>query len=249
MVLLTRPADATMLSSNKIIRKIFECWRVSLNRHFIPRRNPLRSSAKTSASFAVNDFVLGLLILFVATAFVTQSPTPAAAQTPTPAPSEKRDLGLQSNAPSNSQTDQTKSKEAKQELVLQTGYSNFFGATRLVFSPDHRLLATSTFRTNTIKLWETATGRELRDLSTGGQNTNSLAPVIAFSRDGRFLAAAAGNNSVKVWDVTTGGELQPLSGPQAPFMAAIGVSFIGFSADGKKLVTMSDALRIWDVPR
>src|SRR5947199_8048242 len=31
-------------------------------------------------------------------------------------------------------------------------------------------------------------------------------------------------------------------------MAALGVSFIAFSADGKKLVTMSDALRIWDVP-
>ena len=56
--------------------------------------------------------------------------------------------------------------------MLQTGYNNFFGATRLVFSPDGRLLATGTFRSSTIKLWETATGRELRNLSTGGQNTN-----------------------------------------------------------------------------
>ena len=174
--------------------------------------------------------------------------TNAFSQTPSPTPSDKRGLGLEDNSTNSSQTDQSKSREAKPELVLQTGYNNFFGATRLIFSPDGRLLATATFRSSTIKLWETATGRELRDLSTGGQNTNSLAPVIAFSRDGRFLAAAAGNNSVKVWDVTTGGEIQTLSGPQASFMAALGVSFIAFSADGKRLVTMSDALRIWDVP-
>ena len=169
-------------------------------------------------------------------------------QTPSPTPQDKRGLGIENNPANGSQTDQSKSRETKPELVLQTGYNNFFGATRLIFSPDGRLLATATFRSSTIKLWETATGRELRDLSTGGQNTNGLAPVIAFSRDGRFLAAAAGNNSVKIWDVTTGGEVQTLSGAQASFMAALGVSFIAFSADGKKLVTMSDALRIWDVP-
>ena len=97
---------------------------------------------------------------------------------------------MQSNQQTNSPADQNKSKETKRELVLQTGYNPFFGATRLGFSPDGRLLATATFHTNTIKLWETATGRELRNLSTGGQNTTSLAPVFAFSADSRLLAAA-----------------------------------------------------------
>src|SRR5438105_2624849 len=120
------------------------------------------------------------------------------AQTPSPSPQEKRGLGIESNAATKSQTDQSKSKEAKPELVLQTGYNSFFGATRLVFSPDGRLLATGTFRSNTIKLWETATGRELRNLSTGGQSTTGLSPVVAFSADGRLLATAANNSSVKV---------------------------------------------------
>src|SRR5947207_14655971 len=115
-------------------------------------------------------------------------------QTPSPTPQDKRGLGLDNNAANTSQTDQSKSREAKPVLVLQTGYNNFFGATRMIFSPDGRLLATATFRTNTIKLWETATGRELRDLSTGGQNTNSLSPVFAFSADNRLLAAAGGSN-------------------------------------------------------
>ena len=168
------------------------------------------------------------------------------AQSPTPTPQDKRGLGIESNAANTTQTDQSKSKEAKPELVLQTGYNSFFGATRLVFSPDGRLLATATFRSGTIKLWETATGRELRNLSVGGQNSMGMAPVIAFSGDNRFVAAAAGNNSVKIWDVISGREVQTLSGAQTSFMSALGVSFITFSADSRKLVTVSDAIRVWD---
>jgi WD40 repeat protein/uncharacterized caspase-like protein len=172
----------------------------------------------------------------------------AFAQSPTPMPQDKRGLGIDPSSSANTtQTDQSKSKEAKPELVLQTGYSNFFGATRLVFSPDERLLATATFRSSTIKLWETATGRELRDLSTGGQGSMGMAPVFAFSPDSRFLAAAGADNSVKVWEVLSGHEVQTLSGgSQASFMSALGVSFIAFSGDSRKLVTISDAIRIWD---
>jgi WD40 repeat protein/uncharacterized caspase-like protein len=153
---------------------------------------------------------------------------------------------LQPNQQSNSQTNQTKSKEPKPELVLQTGYNSFYGATRLAFSPDGRLLATATFHTNTIKLWEMATGRELRNLSSGGTNTSSLSPAFAFSPDSRLLAASGGNNTVRVWDVTTGREVQALTGAGGSFMAALGVSFVGFSSDGRKLVTISDSIHLWD---
>jgi WD40 repeat protein len=165
------------------------------------------------------------------------------AQTPTP---DKRDIGIQSNQQPSSQTDPTKSKESKPELVLQTGYNNFFGATRLVFSPDGRLLATGTFRTNTIKLWETATGRELRDLSTGGQNTTGLSPVFGFSPDSRLLAAAGSSNTVKVWEVASGREVQTLAGSQTTFMSSFGIAYMAFSGDGKKLIVISDAIRVWD---
>jgi WD40 repeat protein/uncharacterized caspase-like protein len=188
----------------------------------------------------------GILIQRLASAliFILVSSIAAVGQSPTPP--DKRGLGIETNASNQTQSDQAKSKEAKPELVLQTGYNNLFSATRLVFSPDDRLLATATFRSSTIKLWETATGRELRDLSTGGQSSMGMAPVIAFSPDNRLLAAAGANNSVKVWDLRTGHELQTLSGTQASFMSALGVSFIGFTADSKKLVTISDAIRVWD---
>ena len=184
--------------------------------------------------------LLGLVILFLAANTIW-------AQNPAPTPADKRDLGLQPTQQATPQTAQTKAKEAKPELVLQTGYNNFFGPTRLAFSPDGRLLATATFHTNTIKLWETATGRELRDFSAGGQNTVSLAPVFAFSPDNRLLAAAGGNNSVTIWEVANGREVQTLTGGQASsFMGAFGVTYVAFSADGKKLVTISDAVRVWD---
>src|SRR5216683_5939204 len=198
-------------------------------------KKALTSSIKPLRSLR---FALTILILVCAHTGV--------AQTAAPMPPDKRGLGIESSSPT-SQSDQTKAKEAKPELVLQTGYNNFFGATRLVFSPDGRLLATATFRSTTIKLWETATGRELRNISTGGQNAMSISTVLAFSPDSRLLAAAAGSNSVKVYDVITGREVQTLTGGQASFMASFGSTFIAFSADGKKLVTVSDAIKVWDV--
>ncbi len=64
----------------------------------------------------------------------------AVSQTSTPTPPDKRGLGIEAGSANSSPAEQTKAKEAKPELVLQTGYNNLFGATRLVFSPDERLL-------------------------------------------------------------------------------------------------------------
>jgi WD40 repeat protein/uncharacterized caspase-like protein len=170
----------------------------------------------------------------------------ASAQTPSPTPPE-RGLGIESGRQtSNNAQSSQQAREAKPELVLQTGYNNIFGATRLVFSPDGKLLATGTFRSNTIKLWETATNRKLRDLSSSGQTAPGLAPSIAFSPDSRLIATSAADNSVKIWDVISGRELQTLAGPQAPISAALGVYFIAFTSDNK-LVTVSDAARVWDL--
>jgi WD40 repeat protein len=155
-------------------------------------------------------------------------------------------LGVERTDPKTTSQTSQQPREAKPELVLQTGYNNIFGATRLVFSPDGRLLVTGTFRSNTIKLWETATNRKLRDLSSSGQSAPGLAPSIAFSRDSRLVAASAADNSVKVWDVNSGREVQTLTGPQGTITAGFGVYFIGFASDNR-LVTVSDAARVWDL--
>ena len=117
----------------------------------------------------------------------------------------------------------------------------------MIFSPDGRLLATGTYRSNTIKLWETATNRKMRDLSSSGQSTQAFAPSIAFSRDNRFVAASGGDNSVTVWDVLSGREVQRVAGgAQGSMIGAFGVYFVGFASDNR-LVTVSDAVRIWDI--
>src|SRR6476646_6321603 len=137
---------------------------------------------------------LKLLVLFL---LILTSSIHAQSPTPTPSPND-RGLGVRSSASTTNSPGDQQAKEAKPELVLQTGYSDLYGATRLVFSPDGRLLATTTFRSGAIKIWETATSRKLREFATGSATAYNLAPPIAFSRDNRFIASAAGDNTTKV---------------------------------------------------
>jgi len=185
--------------------------------------------------------LISLSGLFLFTALHSVAQTPSAS----PSPTDNRGLGVQSSGATTTQSSQ-QAKEAKPELVLQTGYNQLFGATRVVFSPDGRLLATGTFRSSSIKLWETATSRKLRELATNSTSSNTLSPAIAFSRDNRFVAAAAGDNSVKMWDIGSGREVQTFAGTQGTVMAAMGVVFIGFASDNR-LVTVGDSVRVWDV--
>jgi WD40 repeat protein/uncharacterized caspase-like protein len=173
----------------------------------------------------------------------------AHAQSPTPSPTpDGRGVGISTSQPRAAQAQQAQAqKQARPELVLQTGYGNFHGATRLVFSPDARLLATTTHGSDAVKLWEVATGRELRTLSGGQGAAMYVSPSVAFSRDGRLVAAGGGDNSVKVWDVATGRELQHLRAPSASVGAIMGVWLLAFSPDGRQLVALSDALRTWDL--
>ena len=136
-------------------------------------------------------------VVWLAIVLLAVSPTGTFAQTPSASPPDKRGLGIETATPTNTSQAAQQSREAKPELVLQTGYNNFFGATRIVFSPDGRLIATATFRSSAIKLWETATGRELRNLSSGTQSAMGMSPFVAFSRDGRLIAAAAGANTIR----------------------------------------------------
>jgi WD40 repeat protein len=192
-----------------------------------------------------SDFSGKAILSVVALLFFTTVVT--FAQSPSPTPVDKRGLGIQSPSSTTSTTTDQRAREAKPELVLQTGYNNLFGATRMVFSPDGKLLATGTYRSNTIKLWETATNRKLRDLTSSGQITVALAPAIAFSRDSRLIAASGSDNSVTVWDVLSGREVQHLGGSgQGSIMGALGVYFIAFASDNR-LVTVSDAARVWDL--
>jgi WD40 repeat protein/uncharacterized caspase-like protein len=122
------------------------------------------------------------------------------------------------------------------EIFPQLGHAGAVNS--IAFSPDGHILASGS-QDNTIKLWDVASGRELRTLSG---HTNWVRSV-AFSPDGRILASASKDTTIKLWDVASGRELRTLTGHAAE------VSSIAFSPDGRALASGSwdQTVKLWDV--
>ena len=121
------------------------------------------------------------------------------------------------------------------ELVLQSGHPD--GIPGIAFTPDGRHLV-SGGRDSSVKIWEVASGRELRSLSGHGDAVSA----VAVSPDGRLLASASRDKTVKLWDSVTGREVRALGGH------ADVVSSVAFTADGRWLATGSydNTIKLWD---
>lgn len=129
----------------------------------------------------------------------------------------------------------------KPELAVQTGHSLAVDA--VTFSPDGKLLA-SAGHDDVIKLWDAATGTELRTLKGHGTFLFSLSSSfknsVVFSPDSRTLATGSQDYTVKLWDVATGA-LRLLKGHKSF------VNAVAFSRDGKTLASVGDTtIRLWD---
>ena len=116
------------------------------------------------------------------------------------------------------------------------------GHTRTVWgvalSPDgRRALSGST--DETLRLWDVATGAELRRLPGGSDGVLG----VAFAPDGRRALAGGKDNVVRLWDVTTGQELRRLTGHKEDVRA------VAFSPDGRRALSAGDdrTVRLWDL--
>jgi RNA polymerase sigma factor (sigma-70 family) len=118
------------------------------------------------------------------------------------------------------------------------------GGGSLALSPDGKLLAardtTTDGLTRVIRLWDLATGQELRRLEGGGGPLDTL----AFSPDSRTLLWGRQNTKVvRVWEVASGRQRRQLWGHQGD------VRRIVFSPDGARAASASTdgSVLIWDI--
>jgi WD40 repeat protein len=112
---------------------------------------------------------------------------------------------------------------------------------KLLFAPDGKRLLSSGFgREDTIREWDTATGRPLRAF---GENRRGRHPM-ALSADGTLLACGEFDGQVRVWDMASGREKRRWSVGPTPLWA------VAFSPDSKTLASAAYAdagIRFWDV--
>jgi RNA polymerase sigma factor (sigma-70 family) len=117
----------------------------------------------------------------------------------------------------------------------------------LVFSPGGKMLASAVTRigggvdNHAVRLWDVATGKEVRGLET------TDAGALAFSADGKLLAAGDMGNTIRLWEVATGKEIAQLHRvprPRVPF-----VNYLAFSPDGRTLASGWEdrPVILWDV--
>jgi WD40 repeat protein len=127
--------------------------------------------------------------------------------------------------------------ETENEVELPHAYPR--GWHSFWFSPKgDRVLAVEDYRSNTIHLWDAATGRLIRTMSG---HDNELT-THAFSPDGTRLATGSRDKTVQLWDVRSGERLAVLRGHRG------WVSDVKFSPDGSRLVSgaLDHNIHIWD---
>jgi RNA polymerase sigma factor (sigma-70 family) len=114
----------------------------------------------------------------------------------------------------------------------------------LAFSPDGKLLASAGIA-DPIRLWDVASGKELRRLERTQKEIGRTRDVfrVCFSPDGRTLASAECDGVVWLWETATGQKRRRLAGHQRSVFHA------AFAADGRTLVSSGadTTALVWDV--
>ena len=122
--------------------------------------------------------------------------------------------------------------------VFSYGHKNFI--TSVVFSPDpDGKYICSGSADNTVKLWYTETGANIRTLNG---HTDDVSSVV-FSPDGKYICSGSVDKTVKLWETLTGDLIRTLSGHTSY------VNSVSFSPDGKYICSGSydETVKLWNV--
>lgn len=125
------------------------------------------------------------------------------------------------------------------ELARLKGHDQYVETAR--FSTDAtRVISRS--GDGSIFSWDVSKLGERRDVSEI-QGAREAINALAFSPDGRWLAAASDDKSIRLWDAKTGARVTAFTGHTSK------VTSVSFSPDGKRLVSGSfdKTIRIWDI--
>ncbi|NCR91462.1 MAG: protein kinase [Microcystis aeruginosa G11-01] len=122
-------------------------------------------------------------------------------------------------------------------FIEKTLTGHYYWVVSVVYSPDGRYLASGSWD-KTIKIWEVATGKELRTLTGHSEIVFS----VAYSPDGRYLASGSRDNTIKIWEVATG-KVRTITGH------SMTVWSVAYSPDGRYLASgsLDKTIKIWEV--
>ncbi|MFN6559613.1 MAG: protein kinase domain-containing protein, partial [Nostoc sp. ChiSLP01] len=116
--------------------------------------------------------------------------------------------------------------------------SGHYSVNSVAISSDGLLLASGSDG-STIKLWNLATGSEIRTLTGHSWSVKS----VAISSDGLLLASGSRDNNIKLWNLATGSEIRTLTGHSRS------VKSVAISSDGLLLASGSEdkTIKLWNL--
>jgi WD40 repeat protein len=121
------------------------------------------------------------------------------------------------------------------ELVVQLGHSSAIRT--MSFSPDGRYVVTGG-QDNTARLWETATGLEIRKF----EGHRAVVLGVAFTPDGRNILTSSADASVRLWDLATGKQIRQFTGEREEMTS------VTVSNDGRMVAAGNGmTVRLWEL--
>lgn len=133
--------------------------------------------------------------------------------------------------------------QASGDVVVLLGHDSFVYS--VAFSPTDNNRLVSSGNDGWVRVWDVKSKREILPQPLRGLEVYAvgMANCVAFSPDGKSIAAASDTNSAQVWDAATGHLIRRFDGHE------LQVGCVAFSCDGRIIATgdWGGSVRLWDV--